>query len=172
MIELRLSKKLKCKLKFFKLNEGNHCFPAIIFMVWNGSGVDQENVRRRSHEVGRVRRFNMNRGEDWSTSLTLHLRVPFAKTTFGCSSFRLTYPRSTFRLRVQVAQWICAIEHIYWSVCNPTFSSHIAELMRCAGQETAESTPFKRADLSVKIIESTRKFTQTNIQSTTSVNVN
>ena len=28
--------------------------------------------------------------------------------------------------------------------------------MRCAGQETAESTLFKRADLSVKIIESTR----------------
>ena len=41
--------------------------------------------------------------------------------------------------------------------------------MRCAGQETAESTPFKRADLSVKIIESTQKFNQTNIQSTTSV---
>ena len=142
-------------------------------MIWNGFGVL---VRWRSHDVGCVRRFNMNWDEDWSTStaswttLTLHLWVSFAKTTFNCASFRPTCPRSTFRLRVQVAQYICAIEHGYWSVCNPTFSSHIAESMLCAGQETAESTSFKRANLSVKMMEWTRKFTLTDIQSTTFVN--
>ena len=38
---------IKMQVEKFKLNEGNHCFPAI--MIWNGSEVPQGNVR---HSLG------------------------------------------------------------------------------------------------------------------------